>query len=110
MRNATVLDETFEPRPGLEPEKLQDVSTARVLFHREVAPWRIERGARPLADGTALEELRFGSEDWLVGEILAHRGMAVVLEPRELRTRIRARAQELAKTIVPARSRARARS
>jgi proteasome accessory factor BC len=110
MRRATVLDETFEPRPGLEPEKLQDVSTARVLFHREVAPWRIERGARPLADGTALEELRFGSEDWLVGEILAHRGMAVVLEPPELRTRIRARAQELAKTIAPARPRAKARS
>jgi len=102
MRSVRLLDETFEPRADLEPEKLSDVRTARVLFDAEVAPWRIERGARPLADGTALEELRFGSEDWLVGEILSHRGRAVVLEPEDLRARVRARARELKRELGPA--------
>jgi proteasome accessory factor BC len=96
VRDVRVLDETFEPRADLEPEKLRDVQTARVLFTKEVAPWRIERGAQPLKDGGALEELRYGSEDWLVGEILSFRGEAIVLEPAELRTRVRDRAVALA--------------
>ena len=57
--------------------------------------WRVERGAAQLADGSALEELRFGSPDWLVGEILSYRGEAVVLEPEELRARVAERAREL---------------
>ena len=102
MRSVRLLDETFQPRPDLEPEKLSDLRTARVLFDAEIAPWRIERGARPLADGTALEELRFGSEDWLVGEILSHRGLAVVLEPSDLRDRVRDRARELKRALAAA--------
>src|SRR3954468_5976382 len=60
MRRADLLDEEFEPRGEVVPQKLRDVQTARVLFRKKVAPWRIERGATPLADGSALEELRHG--------------------------------------------------
>ena len=99
MRRVTLLDETFEPRADLVPQKLRDVQTARVLFRKEVAPWRIERGAVALADGSALEEVRHGSADWLVGEILSYRGAAVVLEPAEIREAVAPRAKKLGKEL-----------
>jgi proteasome accessory factor BC len=95
MRTAKLLKETFDPRPGLEPRKLRDVRVARVLFDPEVARWRIERGALPLARGYALEEIGVGGTDWLVGEILSHRGFAEVLEPEDLRREVAARAKKL---------------
>jgi predicted DNA-binding transcriptional regulator YafY len=95
MRGATLLDETFDTRPGLEPRKLRDVTIARVLFDPEVARWRLERGAVPLQKGYALEELGVGGSDWLVGEILSHRGFAEVLEPQNLRAEVAARAKKL---------------
>jgi proteasome accessory factor BC len=95
MRRAELLKETFEPRPGLEPRKLRDVRVARVLFDPEVARWRIERGALPLARGYALEEIGVGGTDWFVGEILSHRGFAEVLEPEDLRREVAARAKKL---------------
>jgi predicted DNA-binding transcriptional regulator YafY len=96
VKQAALLDERFEPRPGIEARKLFDYRTARVLFSDDVARWRVERGATPLVDGTALEDLRFGSTDWLVGEILAHRGQAEVLAPEEAREAIARRARSLA--------------
>ncbi|MBD0291936.1 MAG: WYL domain-containing protein, partial [Thermoleophilia bacterium] len=102
MRRVTLLEETFEPRPGLEPAKLRDARTAQVLFSAEEAPRRVERGARPLADGTALEDMRVGSDEWLAGEILSHRGHAVVLSPGELRALVRDRARELQRALAPA--------
>jgi proteasome accessory factor C len=95
MRRAELLDERFEPRPGLEPQKLRDVRIARVLFDPEVARWRVERGATPLAKGFALEEIGVGGADWFVGEILSHRGHAEVLEPADLRKEVYARAKRL---------------
>ena len=82
--------------------------SARVLYGREIARWAIERGARKLADGTALRELPVGSDEWLESEILALRGDAVVLEPAELRTRIAERARALAKELGVERLRVRA--
>jgi proteasome accessory factor BC len=107
MRGATLLDETFEARPGLEPRKLRDVTIARVLFDPEVARWRLERGAVPLQKGYALEELGVGGSDWLVGEILSHRGFAEVLEPQNLRAAVAARAKKLRGALAkrPARAR-----
>jgi predicted DNA-binding transcriptional regulator YafY len=107
MRGATLLDETFEARPGLEPRKLRDVTIARVLFDPEVARWRLERGAVPLQKGYALEEMGVGGRDWLVGEILSHRGFAEVLEPQNLRTAVAARAKKLRGALAkrPARAR-----
>jgi len=107
MRGAALLDETFEARPGLEPRKLRDVTIARVLFDPEVARWRLERGAVPLQKGYALEEVGVGGSDWLVGEILSHRGFAEVLEPQNLRAEVAARAKKLTGALSkrPARAR-----
>jgi proteasome accessory factor C len=107
MRRATLQKESFDPRPGLEPRKLRDVRVAKVLFDPEVARWRIERGALPLAKGYALEEVGVGGTDWFVGEVLSHRGFAEVLEPADLRKDVAARAKKL-KTALgkrPARAR-----
>jgi predicted DNA-binding transcriptional regulator YafY len=95
MHRAELLDEKFEPRSGLEPRKLRDVRLARVLFDSDIARWRVERGAVPLAKGFALEEVGVGGTDWFVGEILSHRGHAEVLEPRDLRREVHARARKL---------------
>ena len=106
MRRATLLDDTFEPRPGLEPRKFKDFRTARVLYTPpEIVRWKLERGATPLADGTALEDLRVGSADWLVGEILSYRGGAEVLEPADLRETVGERARKLVGELAPSAAR-----
>jgi proteasome accessory factor C len=95
IRRADTRGETFEPRPGFEPRKLADVGIARVLFSPAVARWRVERGATPLARGFAVEDLRFGGVDWLVGEVLSYRGEAELLEPAALRREVLRRAKKL---------------
>jgi len=108
MRSATLTKERFEPRAGFEPTLLRGARTARVLYGKAIARWAVERGARRLADGSALRELPVGSDEWLESEILALLGDAVVLEPAELRTRIAARAKALAKELGVERLRLRA--
>jgi proteasome accessory factor C len=103
MRRVELTEEPFEPRPGLEPTKLSEARTARVLASGKVAPWRIERGAQPLADGKALEEMTVGSREWLVGEILSYRGEAVVIEPEDLRKSVATRARKLMRELKPKR-------
>ncbi|TMK33561.1 MAG: WYL domain-containing protein [Actinobacteria bacterium] len=95
MRKARLTDKTYEPRTGFEPHGLRDARTAQVLYTKSVARWALERGARPLKDGTALAEMPVGSPEWLVGEILFYRGEAIVLEPEDLRKRTAERAKEL---------------
>jgi len=95
MRSATLTDERFEPRPGSQPERLRGAAIARVWYGPEIARWRIERGARPLADGAALADLPVGSEEWLASEILAARGQAIVLEPENLRSYVAESARAL---------------
>jgi hypothetical protein len=107
MRRATLQKGSFDPRPGLEPRKLRDVRVAKVLFDPEVARWRIERGALPLARGYALEEIGVGGTDWFVGEILSHRGFAEVLEPADLRAEVAARATKLKPVLAKRAARAR---
>ncbi|MFL5931156.1 MAG: helix-turn-helix transcriptional regulator [Gaiellaceae bacterium] len=104
MRSATLTDETFEPRPGSQPERLRGATIARVWYGPEIARWRIERGARPLVDGAALADLPVGSEEWLASEILAARGQAVVLEPENLRRYVAERAQALLVQLTPERA------
>ena len=107
MRSARLLKEEFTPRPGFDPGALRDARFARILYSPAVARWQVERGARLLADGSALAETPVGSPEWLVGEILSFRGEATVLEPDDLRSQIAARAKELGSALRPA-SRARA--
>ena len=107
MRNARITDETYKPRPGFEPRGLRDARTAKVLYAKPIARWALERGARPLKDGTALSEMPVGSPEWLVGEILFYRGEAVVLGPEDLRAAIAARAKKLVSELGVSRLRVR---
>jgi proteasome accessory factor C len=109
MKNARLLPERFEPREDFEPDRLSDARLARIHFSPAVARWRLERGtAKPLVDGSAVEETAVGSADWLVGEILSFRGEAMVVEPADLRRQVAERALELARELGLMRLRARA--
>jgi proteasome accessory factor C len=99
MRSAKLLRERFEPREGFEPTRLRGAKSARVLYTPEIARYEIERGAQRLVGGGALREIPVGSDEWLESDILSKRGEAIVLEPAELRSRIAARARELAKQL-----------
>ncbi len=107
MRSAKLTKETFDVRQDFEPTRLRDARRALVLYSPAIARYELERGARRLADKSALKELQVGSEEWLESEILSKRGEAVVLEPAELRARIAERARSLAKELGVERLRAR---
>ncbi len=108
MRSAKLTRERFDAREGFEPTRLRDARTAKVLYDKEIARWAIERGARPLADGSAVRDLPVGSYEWLESEVLSLRGEAILLEPDELRRTIAARAKALAKELGVERMRVRA--
>jgi proteasome accessory factor C len=95
MRAARLTRERFAPREGFDPNYLSEPRIARVWHSPAVARWKLERGARPLTDGSALADLPFKTEEWLVSEVLADRGETVVLEPAELREAVARRAAEL---------------
>ncbi|HYA08614.1 MAG TPA: WYL domain-containing protein [Gaiellaceae bacterium] len=99
MRSARLTREKFEPREGFEPTRLRGARRVRVLYSKEIARYEIERGARRLADGSAMREIPVGSDEWLVSDILSKRGEAVVLEPADLRRRVATRARELAREL-----------
>jgi len=92
MRSARLTDDRFEPRDGFDPHFLEDAHQVRVRYAKPVARYRVERGATRLTDGSALATLRVGTRDWLISEILADRGEAVVLEPADARPAIAKRA------------------
>jgi predicted DNA-binding transcriptional regulator YafY len=96
MRSARITRDSFDVRAGFEPHWLQGARVARVRYSPAAAPWRIERGATPLADGAALAEISVGDPDWLVSEIFSACGDAVVVEPEDLRARVAERAVALA--------------
>jgi proteasome accessory factor C len=99
MRTVKLTREKFEPRSQFEPTRLRDAEIARVLYSPEIARFEVERGAQPLADGSAINDVSAGSDAWLESDILSKRGEAVVLEPLDVRSRIAARAKELAKEL-----------
>jgi proteasome accessory factor C len=99
MRTAKLTKERFERREGFDPHEFRDSRLAKILYSPVVARWQVERGAVLLRDGSALREVRIGSEEWLVGEVLGQRGEAIVLEPAELRPVIARRAKELAQEL-----------
>jgi proteasome accessory factor BC len=98
IRSAKKLRDRFERRPEFDPHRFGGTQTFRIWYSPEVARWEVERGATPLADGSAVRETPAG-EEWLVGEILSYRGEAVVLEPPDLRKRVATRAKELAREL-----------
>jgi predicted DNA-binding transcriptional regulator YafY len=109
IRSAKKLRGRFERRPEFDPQRFAGTQTVRIWYSPQVARWEIERGAMPLADGSAVKELQAG-DDWLIGEILSFRGEAAVLEPAALRKRVATRAKELARELGVSRVAAAARS
>jgi proteasome accessory factor C len=99
MRSARLQRGHFEPREGFDPHEFRDARPARIWYSPEIARWELEKGARRLADGSAVAERPVGSPEWLVGEILSYRGEAVVLDPSELRREIAARARAVQREL-----------
>lgn len=107
MRRARLTGESFESRPGFEPQWLRGARTVRVWYSPAVARFQVERGAVPLADGAALADLAVGDADWLVSEIFSACGEAVVVEPDDLRARVGERSVALARELKLAKAGAR---
>jgi proteasome accessory factor C len=100
MRSARLQRETFEPREGFRPDRLGSAGVAaKIWYSKKIARWKAEEGARLLSDGAALADKAVGSEEWLLGEILADRGEAVLLEPENLREQVARRAKALAREL-----------
>jgi len=99
MRSARLQRGRFERREGFDPQEFRDARSARIWYSQQVARWELEKGAKRLADGSAVAERPVGSPEWLVGEILSYRGEAIVLEPVELRREIAARAREVQREL-----------
>jgi proteasome accessory factor BC len=95
MRSARLTGESFDARDGFDPSYLRDPRVARVLHSPAVARWKLERGARPLTDGSALADVPFKTEEWLLSEVLADRGETTVLEPPRLREVVAKRVRRL---------------
>jgi predicted DNA-binding transcriptional regulator YafY len=109
IREATVLEETFEPRPGIEPDVHGWLSTgevpssnrARIWVSPERARWEREdhRVVEELADGAVIVERAYASHEWLARELLKAAGDAVVLEPDEARQAVLDAAEALAGAV-----------
>jgi predicted DNA-binding transcriptional regulator YafY len=102
IKQVTVTDERFEPRPEVDPAAEVDgwlrtgevpaSATARVWVSPERARWAREarRVVEEWSDGAVVVELSFAGVDWLVREILKEAGDAAVLEPEDAREAVRA--------------------
>jgi proteasome accessory factor BC len=101
IKQATVTDETFEPRPEVDPAaevdgwlrtgEVETSRSARVWVSPERARWAREarRVVEERSDGAVVVELSFAGVDWLVREILREAGDAAVLEPKDAREAVR---------------------
>jgi predicted DNA-binding transcriptional regulator YafY len=105
MRSARLTGDRFEARDGFDPSYLRDPRVARLLHSPDVARWKLERGARALTDGSAIADVPYKTEEWLLSEVLADRGETVVLEPQRLRDVVAKRARRLQRELgrVPSR-------
>ena len=109
IREATVLDDTFEPREGIEPDvhgwlstgEVPASSTARIWISPDRARWAREdrRVVEDLSDGAVVVERTFASHEWLAREVLKEAGDAVVLEPEEARAAVLEAAAALAGAV-----------
>jgi proteasome accessory factor C len=95
MRSARLTDERFEPREGFDPNYLSEPRIAQVWHSPAIARWKLERGARQLTDRSAVSQLSFKTEEWLLSEVLGDGGETVVLEPKAMRRVVARRAKEL---------------
>jgi predicted DNA-binding transcriptional regulator YafY len=110
IKRATVTEETFDPRPEVDPAaevdgwlrtgEVEASRTARVWVSPERARWAREarRVVEERSDGAVVVELSFAGVDWLVREILKEAGDAAVLEPEDAREAVRAAVARLRET------------
>src|ERR671924_84139 len=106
IREATVLDDSFEPRPGIEPDvhgwlatgEVPSSKSARIWVSPERARWEREdhRVIEELADGAVIVERTYASHEWLARELLKAAGDAVVVEPEDARVAVLEAAEQLA--------------
>ena len=99
MRSARLTGTHFESRDGFDPSYLRNPRVARLLHSAVIARWKLERGARPLTDGSAIAEVPYKTEEWLLSEVLADRGETTVLEPQRLRDLVAKRARRLQRDL-----------
>jgi predicted DNA-binding transcriptional regulator YafY len=100
MRSARLTDEKFEPREGFDPSYLRDPRVARLLHTSVVARWKLERGAQLLTDGSAIADVPYKTEEWLLSEVFADLGETVVLEPARIRETVGRRARRLQRELL----------
>ncbi len=105
FKSATVTDESFEPRPDVDPAADVDgwprtgevpaARRARVWISPERARWaREERTVTgELEDGAVVVERGFASMRYLIRDVLKEAGDAVVLEPEDARVAVREAAE-----------------
>jgi proteasome accessory factor BC len=109
IREATVMDETFEPRPGIEPDvhgwlatgEVPSSKSARIWVSPERARWEREdhRVIGELSDGSVIVERTYASHEWLARELLKAAGDAVVLEPEDARQAVLEAAEAVAGAV-----------
>jgi predicted DNA-binding transcriptional regulator YafY len=107
IRHAQVTDTPYRPRPGVNPATELDgwLRTGELHASRTATVWVTpERASRAheerhvvkeLADGSVIVEVPFKGTGFLVRDILAQAGDAVVLEPADARQAIHAAARRL---------------
>src|SRR6187551_1376729 len=95
MRSARLTRDRFEPRDGFDPNYLAEPAIGLLWHAPPIARWKLERGARGLTDRSAVSDVTFKTEEWLLSEVLADRGETVVLEPASMRRAVGARAKAL---------------
>jgi proteasome accessory factor BC len=109
IREATVLDDSFEPRPGIEPDvhgwlatgEVPASKSARIWVSPERARWEREdhRVVEELSDGAVIVERTYASHEWLARELLKAAGDAVVVEPEDARAAVLEAAEQLAGAV-----------
>jgi predicted DNA-binding transcriptional regulator YafY len=107
IRDAQVTDTAYRPRPGVDPAaeldgwlrtgEVQASRIARVWMAPERASWAREerRVTDELCDGSVIVEVPFKGTGFLVRDILAEAGDAVVLAPADARQAVHAAARRL---------------
>jgi proteasome accessory factor BC len=117
FKSASVTDETFEPRPDVDPAADVDgwprtgevpaSRRARVWISPERARWaREERTVtEELEDGAVVVERGFASMRYLVRDVLKEAGDAMVLEPDDARAEVREAAEAIRAAAVPVNAR-----
>jgi proteasome accessory factor BC len=106
IREARIIDQTFEPRPDIKPDvpewahtdEVEGAHPCRVWFTPDRARWAREdkRVIEELKDGAVIVEIQAAGHDWLARAILEEAGDAAVLEPDDARAAVLEAAETLA--------------